>query len=190
MTWLLFAFLSLFALVGSELSQKISLTGKKNLSAITNNFYVWTFQGIGGLVLALALGGFLIPTDTQVWLKLLLNGVIYFIAGTLYYTSYKANSASISIILGSFSAIVSTSLGILFLGEEFSLLKLLGVALVLAGIAYVNYSKELKFSLPNLYALGGGIAFGIAYTVDKSIVVSNVHPCNVCWITLFYGSIG
>lgn len=94
----------------------------------------------------------------------------------MYYTSYKANSASFSIVLGSFSAVVSTTLGILLLGEALSWQKILGVVLVLAGIAYVNYRKGEKLSLYNLYALAGGFFFGIAFTIDKSIVTTALHP--------------
>jgi len=174
--WFIFALLSIASLVGSELSQKVSMSNKKDISAITNNFFVWTMQGSWGIVLALLLGEFAVPIGIPIYLKLLIIGIVYFIGGTLYYTSYKANSASLSIILGSISVVVSTLLGIVVFGEGTSLVKFLGILGVLLAIGIINYSKGLKLSKYNYYALGGGIAFGIAFTIDKSFVIATMHP--------------
>jgi len=59
MNWYFFAILSVFALAGAEFSQKIALSHKANISAVTNNFFVWIFQGIGGIIIAV-LGVFLL----------------------------------------------------------------------------------------------------------------------------------
>lgn len=173
--WFIFAFLSIFAIAGSELSQKISLTQKANISAITNNFFVWSMQGIGGLILAILLNQTTINLDLFSMLRLGMVALVYFLGGTFFYTSYKANSPSISIILGSVSVVVSTTLGIIFLAESTMPVKFLGIFLILLSIIIINLQKTEKFNKYNLFALMGGLCYGVAYTLDKSLV-ANVSP--------------
>lgn len=170
-TWFLFALLSVFALAGAELSQKISLIHKANIGAITNNFFVWVMQGLGAIVIALIFHQFRVNAHEIPWVRLLLIGIVYFAGGTFYYTSYKANSPSISIILGSISIVISTSLGILFFHESTVWLKFLGIALILSSIVFVNSKKKFSLDKYNIYALMGGVCFGVAYTIDKSFVL-------------------
>ena len=170
--WFVFALLSLISLSGSEICQKISLTQKIKISAVTNNFVVWTLQGVGGLIVALLLGQlhWSLPAD-----KILNLGAVamaYFLGGTLFYTSYKGNSPSISIILGSVSIVISTTLGIIFLREPVFLIKLLGAGLVLVSIVILNYKKVDRLNKNNVLALFGGMCYGVAYTLDKSLVLA------------------
>lgn len=167
--WLIFSILSSIVLAGSELSQKISLTQKVNLSAITNNFYVWILQGTIGIILATIFGQFSLEIDNHTIIKLVLIGIIYFIGGTSFYSSYKGNSPSISIILGTISVIFSSLLGTVFLNDKFTLVKVLGISLILSAIIFLNFNKTEKLNKYNLFAIIGGISFGIAYTIDKSI---------------------
>lgn len=172
MNWFIFALLSVVALAGSEISQKASLMREEDISAITNNAFVWTIQGLGGLAVALFLGQFVILSDPTAWLKLLVLAVVYFFGGTFFYTSYKSNSPSVSIVLGSVSVIISTLIGILFFSESTIIMKFVGIALIMAAILFINYSKG-KFNLDkyNLLALAGGGLFGIAFSIDKSFAL-------------------
>jgi len=166
-----FAILSVFALAGAELSQKISLTHKANISAVTNNFFVWIMQGIGGIVIALALQQLTINVLEIPWGRLLLIGLVYFAGGILFYTSYKANSPSVSIILGSISVVISTVLGIVFFNESTALIKFIGILLVISSIVFLNFQKKFSIDKYNLYALMGGVFFGTAFTIDKSFII-------------------
>ena len=169
--WFFFTLLSVIAMACDELSQKVALTQKANISAITNNFFVWTLQGVGGLLIAGILGQFSFTLTSIQLIKLLVVAFVYFLGGTLFYTSYKGNSPSISIVLGSVSVIVSTTLGIIFFQEGTSLNKFVGIALVLFAIVIANIQKKDRFNRFNLLALFGGICFGIAYTLDKSFAL-------------------
>jgi len=169
--WFVFALLSVFAIAAAEIAQKVSLTHKADVSAITNNFFVWTFQGIGGLALAYTFKQttfHLLPND---WLRLAAVAVIYFFGGTFFYTSYKTNSPSISIILGSISVVVSTTLGIIFFNESTQLGKFAGLAMILFAIVAVNYNRQDRFTKHNLYAFLGGLCYGTGYTLDKSFAI-------------------
>ncbi len=174
-TWFIFALLSIAVLAGSEISQKISLSQDVNISAITNNFYVWTMQGLVGIVLALILGQFAVTFTPLLILKLIAVGIVYFLGGTFFYTSYKGNSPSISIVLGTISVVISNILGNIFLNDPLSTTKIIGVAFILSAIFFLNFNKSEKFNKYNLYAILGGICFGVAFTLDKSFVI-NISP--------------
>lgn len=171
-TWLIYSLLSVLTLAGAEISQKISLTQKVNISAITNNFFVWTFQGLIGLLLAVILDQFSMVIPQQLLLKLFLIGVVYFAGGTFFYSSYKGNSPSISIVLGTISVVISSLLGTLFLHDKYTTLMVVGIALVLSAISFLNLNRKEKLTKYNLYAVLGGICFGFAFTLDKSIVTT------------------
>lgn len=166
-SWFILALLSIFAITGAELSQKISLTQKVKLSAITNNFFVSILIGAIGIALAFIFKQIPTSLDLEFFVGLIIVGTAYFLGATFYYTSYKSNSASISIILQSISIVVSTILGIIVFNESTGLQKFIGIAIILFAIVYVNYSKQFKFDKYNAFALLGGMIFGIAYTLDK-----------------------
>lgn len=174
MPWYFWALLSVFALAGAELSQKIAMIQKENISAITNNFFLWLMQGLGGLTLAFFFGEVVLMTGVGNWLKLVVLALTYFLGGTFFYTSYKSNSPSISIILGSVSIIISTMLGIVIFQESTSIAKFVAILLILTSIVWINY-KKTKIDKYNLFAFLGGICFGFAYTLDKSFAI-NMNP--------------
>lgn len=168
-TWLFYSLLSVAALAGAEMSQKISLTQKVNISAITNNFFVWILQGIIGLALAFLLGQYSLSIPLPMAWKLALISCIYFAGGTAFYTSYKGNSPSISIIFGTISVVFSSLLGTLFLQDHYSVRLVIGIVMILSAIIFLNYNRQEKLNKYNLYAILGGTFFGAAFTLDKSM---------------------
>jgi len=48
----------------------------------------------------------------------------------------------------------------------------LGIALIFIAIVALNYRKGERVNKYNIFALLGGICFGIAYTIDKSITLT------------------
>lgn len=170
--WLIFSLLSVLSLAGSEMSQKISLTQKVDISAITNNFFVWTLQGTIGVLLALLLGQFSLSLTTTMLWKLVLVSFVYFAGGTFFYTSYKGNSPSISLIFGTISVVISSILGTLFLHDRYTRAMVIGVVMILSAIIFLNYNRKEKLNKYNLYAILGGMCFGVAFTLDKSMTTT------------------
>lgn len=154
------------------MSQKISLTQKVDISAITNNFFVWTLQGIVGIILALSLGQFSLNLPIPLLWKLVIISFIYFAGGTFFYTSYKGNSPSISIIFGTISVAISSLLGTIFLHDVYNIIKVIGIILILSAIIFLNYKRTEKLNKHNLYAILGGTCFGVAFTLDKSMATT------------------
>lgn len=171
-TWLIYSLLSVLSLSGSEMSQKVSLTQKVDISAITNNFFVWCIQGMIGLVLAFLFGQFSLYLPIGMIWKLILISIVYFAGGTLFYTSYKGNSPSISLIFGTISVLISGVLGTIFLNDQYSLKLISGIILILSAIIFLNYNRQEKLNKYNLYAILGGLCFGVAFTLDKSMATT------------------
>jgi drug/metabolite transporter (DMT)-like permease len=170
-TWFIFSILMMISVATNEIFQKISLAQKIKISAITNNFFIWILQGIFGLILAVILNQTSFIFDNTSLLKLFLVSVVYFLGGTFYYTSFKGNSPSLSIILSSISVIISTTLGFIFFNEPIFLQKIFGLVLILLALFIANYQQKERLSKNNLFALLGGICFGVAFTLDKSFVL-------------------
>jgi drug/metabolite transporter (DMT)-like permease len=171
MTWLICTILAIVFVAIADINQKISLTGKSNISSITNNFYCWGFIGLLALAVSLFFGFTFPHFDSQFILKLLTLSIVYFLGGTFFYASYKSNSVSISATLGTVSSVITTILGIILFAESTSLLKFIGGIIILASIIFVNLSKSVRPDKYNLLALAGGACYGLAYTLDKSFVL-------------------
>ena len=83
----------------------------------------------------------------------------------------------------------STVFGIIFLAESVSSEKILGIVFILVAIIIVKY-KNSTLEKEHLFCLVAGGIFGVAYTLDKSIVL-DVHPLvYIFWTFLMIGIIG
>ncbi|MBF0208619.1 MAG: EamA family transporter [Oligoflexia bacterium] len=160
----------------AEIAQKIVISGKSEISAETNNFIVWGIQSFFAFIFIIFFASHDFSLLSHIPLNfLLIIPVLYFWGGTLYYSSYKEGSVSISNILVGISSVVSTFLGITFFGESSNLYKLIGLLLIIIAIVFVNYSKNQKLTRSNLLALAGGVIFGLTFTFDKRFVL-NIGP--------------
>ncbi|MCA9381260.1 EamA family transporter [Candidatus Dojkabacteria bacterium] len=171
-TWFFFTLFSVFGLVAAELSQRVSMKKVEDISAEANNFIVWLIISSVGLITSLLTGQLdFSPINLNYLLYFAAIGVIYFWGGTLFYSSYKGLSAAVGMTLVTFSAIVSTTIGVLFLNEGFSISKIFGIGMIIFAIFLVNYNKEFKLNKFALLALGGAGLYGIAYSIDKALVL-------------------
>ena len=171
--WFVLALVGVITLAASEVLQKKALTTKENINTETNNLIVWIVQCLLSVVFVLI---FSIKWNLELTPlligELLVQGVLYFFAGTLYYTSYKGQSISLSVIILNLSFIISTVLGIVFFAEQITLAKLLGMVFILAGIVVINYTRKEKVDKYVIYAVIGSAIYGIAFTLDKAFSVS------------------
>lgn len=176
-TWFILIIFSITVSAIGEIAQKLSVSSEENLSADTVNFYVGLIQTFLSL-------GFLIITNQQFdpslssthILNLVVSSVLAFFFFRSLYSSYKGNSVSISQVIFSLSAFVSTVFGIFFFGESASVSKFLGVALIITGVAIASLKRGEKFSRYNLLALVAAVIYGFLTSIDKSFAISiNVH---------------
>jgi len=156
----------------ADVSQKVTLKGESPLSSITNNFLVWNSIGILSLIYFIGFG-FSVPVlSNDFFIKLIPLAILYFLGGSFYYQSFKSNSVSISAVLATISSVITTILGIVFFNESTNIYKFIGAFIVFLAIIIVNFQKKLQFDRYNLYALLGGLFYGVAYTTDKYFVIS------------------
>jgi len=172
MTWITLTLVGLVCVALADVSQKISLKGSSPLSSVTNNFLVWNSIGVISLVYFLITGASFPPVTWNFILQLIPLAIAYFLGGAFYYQSFKGNSVSLSAVLATISSVITTVLGIIIFSESSHWLKFVGSLIVLSAIIFVNYQKKLHFEKYNLYALTGGIFFGLAYTADKYFVIT------------------
>lgn len=169
--WFTLSLLSLFFFAGVELFYKVYIDRNKQLSA---NF-ISILPNI--FLIGIAFVFIIIEHDFSlnhvVWWTLVTESILYVIAVSFFYESYKTISASIAAILGTGSVIVSTTIGILLFNEVISVEKFAGIVLVILAIAILHFKKSRVHIKGFSLALIGGIIFGIAYVFDKYIVVSN-----------------
>ncbi len=177
MTWFVFSLLSVFALALGELTQQHLLNLKNAFNVRTSAVLTFLFQSLLTIpflfIFGLANQIFSIFTPT-IFPKIILVSFLGSISMLFYLKSFKVKNISISTIFTSLSAIVSTTLGIIFFSESTHFLKFVGIGLVLVAIVVANYKNSI-LEKNHFYALVAGLFFGILYALDKSIV-ADIHP--------------
>jgi drug/metabolite transporter (DMT)-like permease len=175
--WFILTILSIFALATAELMQQHLLNAKnafdERASAVLT-FLVQSLITVPFLFLFGVADQVFSVFDPTVFPRVLLVSLISSVAMIFYLKSFKVKNISISAIFVSFSAIVSTFLGIIFFAESTSVVKFFGIFLILMAIIMANY-KNVILEKNHWYGLVAGCIFGICYTFDKSIIL-DIHP--------------
>ena len=185
--WYFFVLSSVIAISFGEIGQKLSVTSKLNLSARTINFSIAAMQ----MVLASAYVLLFVPNpdfslSAIQLLQLVFSGILSFFFFDALYSSYKGNSASISQVIFSFSAILSSILGIILFNETVTIFKFIGILLILAGVIFASIKKGEKISRYNLLALLAAFIYAILTNNDKSFATAiNPHVYQVLSMPVF-----
>ena len=177
MTWFVLGLLSVLALATAELTQQHLLNVKNAFTERTSAVLTFLFQSVFVLpILFLSgkAGQFFSIFAPSVLPRVCIVTLLSSFAMVFYLRSFKVKNISISAIFTSFSVVVSTVLGIVFLSESTEVSKLVGIALVLSAIVLANW-KNAVLEKHHFYGLAAGAMFGVVYTLDKNIV-SEVHP--------------
>lgn len=171
MTWFSFSLLSITALALAELSQQKILHRQAKFDERTSA--VLTV----GVQIPLILSLIFLSGQVNAILPALLNKSFVFIcflaligsfANIFYFKSLNVKNISISTIFISLSVVVSTILGIIVFQESQSLVKFLGIGLVLTAIVALNW-KNVQIEKYHYYGLATGAMYGLSYTLDKYI---------------------
>jgi drug/metabolite transporter (DMT)-like permease len=122
--------------------------------------------------------GLAFPTDatSHIWLWLGLSGVVGFILGDYFlFASYPIIGSRMAMLMMTLAPPIAAFLGWIILGETMSLLSLLGMLLVISGIAIAIWSKpngeekrKLKFPIRGLiFAFIGALGQGGGIVLSK-----------------------
>lgn len=186
MNWFIFSLLSVFTLASAELLQQKLLNGENSFDEKTSSFLTYLVQAVLLLPLILLIS----PLDnffdvfgptTLPWFAF--ATVIGTVAAFFYLKSLQVENISVSTIFISFSSVVSTMLGIVFLGESLYPMKILGILLVLIAIIFLNITN-VKLEKNSFYGIGAGILFGTVFTIDKFIVVETDFMIYLFWVVI------
>ena len=177
MNWFTLSIFSVFSLAAAELVQQNLLNKKNSFNEKASGVLTFLFQALLALLFVFALG-----LESQLFdvfekmtsLKILLVSFISSIAMVLYLGSFRVKNISYSLVLVSFSAVVSSILGIIFFSESAGVLKFLGIFLILSGIYIVNRNNA-KLEKRHFWGLIAGAMFGVNYVLDKNIV-QDINP--------------
>lgn len=194
MNWFNLSLLSIIALAVAELMQQHILHTRRDFDERTSGVLVIFIQSLFTLPIIL-----LTDLRSQVfsifqtpnWPYIFLVTLIVSIAMIYYLRSLMVKSISISNIFVSLSMVVSTALGIVLFNEGYYLTKFVGIALILFAIVSLNF-KNIYIEKNNLYGLLAGMFFGVAYTLDKKIVLGVEPIIYIFWsfaLTSFFGFI-
>lgn len=117
------------------------------------------------------LNSFTFPSLSSIWLQLILMIFLYGFFGISFYKAIKNTPISEVMVIAATAPIWTTVTSILFLGDEVSPVKLLGVVLAVTGVVFVFYQKRsLRIHSGHFYAFLSTVFIGSALTNDSFLL--------------------
>lgn len=115
--------------------------------------------------------GFIMPPIQELWLNFGLVAILYASGTILLFKALQTTESSQATILRSSSALWAIIIALLFLGESFNLVKVVGIVLILGGVILVSLKKKaIKLKRGDFYVLGSALCFGVAFANDAFIL--------------------
>lgn len=168
MNWQILVVISVITNSISVLLQKMLLKNDK-IDSVAFSIVFQLFTGLLILVYAL-FRGFSIPNLVPLIPNLLLMILFYGIGNVCIFKALKVGEASSFTIVFATRAIWTIVTAMLFLGENFSFIQLLGTLCILSSVILISWQNGIKFGRGMLYSLGAAAAFGLAFANDALIV--------------------
>lgn len=146
-----------------------------NKPDIDPRFYAVCLQFVTGIIaipFAIASGFEFRLTPESVFL-LICTSIVYTIGPSLYYIGLKHVDLSETTVLDSSGVIWSVLLGVLFLNEELTLVKLAGTALILIAVILISFepkSISLQFKKHELYILIAPFFYVVGAAIDSRLI--------------------
>jgi len=169
MTWFLLSITSVAAIAIANLFQRILMKDEaSNVVAYSLVFQLMSASLIGLFAFT---QGFIMPPIQELWLNFGLMTILYASGTILLFKALQTTEASKAAILRSSSALWTIVVALVFLGESFNLVKVIGIGLILGGIILVSLRKEaIRFKKGDLYLLGSAFCIGVAFANDTFIL--------------------
>lgn len=126
-----------------------------------------------GVVLIYALfKGFVFPPAAFLWPRLLISALLYAAGSLCNFYASKHLPAGESAILTAGGAVITIILGIVFLGDNFDLIKVFGVISIITSIVVLYAKEKMKMNIGVWYAIGVTIFYSVAVVNDIIIIKS------------------
>lgn len=172
-TWHYYAILTvLFSSISSIVLRKLMKKEESDPIVFTITFqFILT---IVVLVYALVLG-FEFPPPSFLWPRLMLSALLYAIGSLCNFYASRHLPAGENSILAASGILITIGLGVTVLGNSFSFLNGLGVALILFSVVILYGGGRMKFNTGVFYALGVAVFYSLA-VINDVIIIRSYNP--------------
>lgn len=174
MNWFYFSLLSALFITIYSLLSRVFLRTKGDPRA----FAFWTdFSGAFFLILIAIFEKKYFQINTLSLLIILLVAVIYGTVDSLLMKGRQLEEVSKTSIVSQTGSIWALLGGVLFLGESFTIYKIIGIILIVVGNLVILWKQQkLTFSLGIRYFFVGTLLSNIGYLIDKYMVGNTISP--------------
>lgn len=172
MTWFIFCLLSIFVASIADLSQQRFFKETHSLDDLTSTVVILTVECFLAFPVIWLLGlqdQLKIAFMSSLLIDLILISLLGTAGTIFYFRSLRVKNISVSIILGMFSVVVSTTLGILMFNESTDIFKFLGIFLILVAVTLSQWQNSM-FENNHWFGLLAGIIFGILAVINKDVL--------------------
>ena len=170
MPWLILVIISIVAGSVASILQRLLLKEEQS-EPVT---YGFVFQMIVFAILfayALLAGGFVLPDLKPLALNLVLMTLFYALANLCLFKAFQTVEASDVAILMASRSIWTLATAALFLGEPFTVSKVIGTLIIIGGVVLLSWrKKKWNFDKGHIYILLAAILFGCAFTNDAYLI--------------------
>lgn len=169
MTWVFFVLTSVVFLSLTNILQR-ALMKKQDSNPIV---YATIFQLFCTLIVgSIAFArGFIMPPVSEFPFNFLLLALLYAGMNFFLFKAYQTTEASNVTILMSSRALWTIAVALLFLGETFTITKILGTVIILLAVFLVTKrQKDFRISKGELYILAAALCLGVASANDAYIL--------------------
>jgi len=168
-SWQFFIVISVITLSFATILQRILLKNNKT-DGVTYSIF---FQLLAGIVITIfaLIHGFKMPNLLAYLPNVIAMVFLYGFANVCIFKSLSLIEASEFTVLFTTRALWTILGSVVFLGEHFSYVQIVGTALVLGGVIVVSITKKkFKTNKGLFFALIAGLFFGLAFTNDAYLV--------------------
>lgn len=107
--------------------------------------------------------------------NIILMVILYGLGSAILFYAFKYEEVSIVTVVFASSNIFATLSSVLFLGENLSMQRIIGIIIILIGVVIVNLNQQRQFIFTKwaFYALIASVIYGFAFTNDAYILSNN-----------------
>lgn len=170
MSWLVLTLASAVSAAVTKILQKVLLTDTK--SDPFAFAFVFQLMVAGIFLIYTVVTGTLEPLPlSEVWVNFVAMTVLYSLGNVALFKAFKEAEASEVTIIFVSSTLWSVVSAVILLGERLTSVNGVGIGLILAGVATVNYTRSRwQLNRGHVLALAAAVLYGVAFTNDAYIL--------------------
>jgi len=186
MTWFSYTLVAVFSFAIFYTLSRVFLKEKKS-DPIS---YAIMFNLVCAILITLVslIDGFVLPNIRSIAINLGLMTALYTISQVLIFKAAKIIPASDLIIFFSSRTLWAILAAIVFLGEDFSIYKVIGTVLILGAIIFVSTEGKIMITKGHLFTLLAAICIGVGF-VNDSYILKQANALTYASLTFIFPTI-